>query len=145
GVEVDPVNGDEVHRDVAHVAGQDNVTAVARDPEVLRRVRAVEGQLVEAGLAVDGVAAVAGVPDERVVPLAADDEVVAGAAGHGQSDHAGDQVRGVHRVVAAEGVDDERVPEPIGVDDVDLGRQPDHVSHGGTGCQADDVDVVVPV
>src|SRR5262249_40817435 len=97
-------NGAEIHRDVAHVAGEANVTAAGRDHEGLGRVRAGEGQLVEAGLAVDGVAAVAGVPEERVAPLAAEDGIVARAAGHDQLHLAGGQVRGVDRVVAAQHV-----------------------------------------
>ena len=65
---------------------QPGVPAVGRDVDLLVDVGAVEQQRVDARLAVDRVAAVAGVPDERVVAgteqghvvaAAADDEVVA--------------------------------------------------------------------
>jgi len=60
----------EVHGDVADVAGQPGPTAVGRDVEVLADVRAVEHQRVGAVLAFDDIAAVARVPDERVVAVA---------------------------------------------------------------------------
>ena len=89
GVEVDALDAVEVHRDVADVAGEPDAAAVGREVDLLGDVGAVEQQRVGAGLALDGVAAVAGVPDERVVAgaheghvvaAAADDQVVAGAA-----------------------------------------------------------------
>ena len=57
----------EVHGDVADVAGEAHAMAVGRDVDVLVDVRAVEQQRVDAGLAFDRVAAVARIPDERVV------------------------------------------------------------------------------
>ncbi len=78
--------------------------AVGRDVDLLGDVGAVEEHRVVAGLALDGVAAVAGVPDEgvvagahqghvvaaaaddEVVALAADEDVVAVAAVEGQAD-----------------------------------------------------------
>ena len=59
---------------------QPRVRAVGRDVDLLGDVGAVEQQRVVAGLALDGVAAVAGVPDERVVAGAQQGRVVAAAA-----------------------------------------------------------------
>ena len=79
----------EVHRDVGDVAGEADPPAVGRDVDVLGDVGAVEQHRVEAGLALEGVVVVAGVPDEgvvagahqgRVVAVAAVDQVVALAA-----------------------------------------------------------------
>src|SRR5262249_56049061 len=79
----------EIHADAADVAGKERMGAVCSDVDVLRDVGAVEHQGVAAGPAVDAVAAVAGIPDERVVAVAelggvvaapADDEVTAVAA-----------------------------------------------------------------
>src|SRR5262249_23248014 len=143
GVDGDGLDAAQVHGDAADVAGEPDARAVGREVEPLRGVRPVEHQPVQAGAAVDGVAAVARAPQEGVEARAADQVVVPGAAVHGQLDHAGGQARGVHRVGAAEGVDEERVQDPVGVGDVDLGRQPQHVRCTDAG--ADDVDVVVPV
>ena len=120
GVELDVLDAVEVHGDVADVAEQPHPRAIGRDVDVLGDVGAVEHQRVGAGLALDGVAAVARVPDERVVAgaeqghvvaaaavddvvavaaeqrvvaLAADDGVVAGAAVDGEADDAGRQGR----------------------------------------------------
>src|SRR5262249_57824053 len=57
---------------------------------------------------------------------------------------AGVQELGVHPVDTAEGVH-RQVVGRLGVNDTDLGRQPDHVQHGGASCRTDDFDVVVPV
>ena len=80
GVEVDRLDAVEVHRDVADVAGEPDALAVGGDVDLLVDVGAVEEHRVDAGLAFDGVAAVAGVPDERVVAGAHERHVVAGAA-----------------------------------------------------------------
>ena len=80
GVEVDPLDAVEVHRDVADVAGEPDATAVGGDVDLLVDVGAVEEHRVVAGLALDGVAAVAGVPDEGVVAGAQQGDVVAPAA-----------------------------------------------------------------
>ena len=128
GVEVDLLDAVEVHGDVADVAEEPNPAAVGRDVDVLVDVGAVEQHRVDAGLALDGVAAVAGVPDEgvvagahegHVVAAAADDqvvavrcrsEVVAVAAVQGQADHGrAASARGVDGVVAGEAVDRQRV------------------------------------
>ena len=91
------------------VAGEAHPAAVRRDVDVLGDVRAVEQQRVGAGLALDGVAAVARVPLERVVAgaeergvvaLVAVDEVVAVAA----EQHVG-AVAADDRVVAGAAVD----------------------------------------
>ena len=87
---IDGLDVVEVHRDVGDVAEQPGVPAVGRDVDVLVDVGAVEHEGVGARLAVDRVAAVARIPDERVVAgteqgqvvaAPADDEVVALAAG----------------------------------------------------------------
>ena len=116
GGEVDPLDAVEVHGDVADVAGEaargcrwprGRCSQLAFEPLKMHRVGAA--------LALDGVAAVAGVPDEgvvagaqeghvvaaaavddvvavaadqHVVAVAADDRVVAGAAVDRQLDHA---------------------------------------------------------
>ena len=54
-----------------------DAAAVGRDVDLLGDVGAVEQHRVGAGLALDGVAAVAGVPDERVVAGAQQGRVVA--------------------------------------------------------------------
>ena len=70
----------EVHRDVADVAGEADAAAVGREVDLLVDVGAVEEHRVGAVLALDGVAAVAGVPDEGVVAGADERRVVAAAA-----------------------------------------------------------------
>ena len=66
-VDVDGLHVVEIHGDVADIAGQQGVAAVGRQGHVLGDVGAVEQQCVVARLAVDRVAALARVPDERVV------------------------------------------------------------------------------
>ena len=107
GVEVDLLDAVEVHRDVPTSRVNRSAAAVGGEVDVLGDVGAVEEHRVDAVLAFDDVAAVAGVPhegvvagaqegdvvaaaavdevvavaaDQRVVALAADDRVVAGAA-----------------------------------------------------------------
>ena len=80
GVDVDLLEAVEVHRDVADVAGEPNPAAVGREVDVLVDVRAVEDHRVGAALALDGVAAVAGIPHERVVAGAERSHVVAATA-----------------------------------------------------------------
>src|SRR4029077_13839171 len=80
GVEIDRLDGGEVHRDVGDVAGEPHQAAVGRDTDLLRVVRAVEDHPVGAGLPVDRVAAVAGVPDDRVAPTAQQGKAIAGPA-----------------------------------------------------------------
>ena len=72
GDDVDLLDAVDVHGDVADVAGQPQPAAVGRQVDVLVDVGAVELQRVVAALALDRVAAVAGVPHERVVAGAAD-------------------------------------------------------------------------
>src|SRR5262249_52970486 len=100
-IDCDVLDATEVHRSAVEVAGDPGPGAVGRDVEPLGGVRAVEHQGVAnaAGVAaLDGVAAVARVPDERVDPRAADQEVVPGAADLGQPDQLGrvgrEQARG---------------------------------------------------
>src|SRR5262249_56460195 len=74
------------------VAGEPRAAAVGRDVDLLADVGAVEAQRIGARLALDRVAGVTRVPNERVVARAeqrqvvasaADDDVVALAAGDG--------------------------------------------------------------
>ena len=144
GVDVDPLDAVEVHDDVADVAGESHPPAVGRDVDVLVDVGAVEHECVVAGLALDRVAAVARVPDERVVarteerhvvpappitaslpsppltrssPCAADDRVVAGAAIDGQRHGAGNHCRSIDHVVAGAAVDGQLVGGILMADD----------------------------
>ena len=77
---VDALDAVEVHGDVGDVAGEPHALAVGRDVDVLVDVGAVEQQRVGAVLALDDVAAVARVPEERVVAGAEQRGVVAAAA-----------------------------------------------------------------
>src|SRR5262249_3051661 len=77
GVEVDALDAVEVHGHGGHIAGEAHPRAVGRDVDLLGDVGAVEEHAVEAGLALDGVVAVAGVPDEYVVAGAEGGDVVA--------------------------------------------------------------------
>ena len=83
GVEVDALDAVGVHGDVAHVADELQMPAVRGQGDVLGRVGAVEDHRVGAVLALDGVAAVTGIPDERVVTTAEVGDVVALAADNG--------------------------------------------------------------
>ena len=134
GDDVDLLDAVDVHGDVADVAGQPQPTAVGRQCHLLIDVGAVEQHRVVAALALDGVAAVAGVPDEgvvagahqghvaaaaavdQVVAVAADQDVVAVAAGdrvvpraavHGECDQRGQAIAGREGVVAAVHIDDQ--------------------------------------
>src|SRR5262249_58937615 len=81
-VELDALDLVEVHDDVADVAGEQHPLAVSRDDEILVDVGATEAERVEAVPAVDDIAAVAGIPEERIVAGAEQRRVVALAAGH---------------------------------------------------------------
>jgi hypothetical protein len=81
GIEVDPLDAIKVHGDVADVAEQPHPLAVGRNVDALIGVGAVEDEGVEAGLTLDRVAAVARVPDEAVVAVAEERDVVAASAG----------------------------------------------------------------
>ena len=72
GREVDALDTVHVHGDVADVAEEAHPPAIGRDVDVLVDVGAVELKRVEAGLTLDRVAAVARVPDEGVIAVAAD-------------------------------------------------------------------------
>ena len=65
-VEVDSLHARGVHRDVARVAEELEPLPVRRQSDVLDAVRAVEAHRVRTRLAFDGVAPVAGIPDECV-------------------------------------------------------------------------------
>src|SRR5262249_28964521 len=134
GGEVEGLHLAQVHGDGADVAEEAHPTAVGGDVDLLGDVGAVEQHGVSAGLALDGVAAVARVPLEHVVAgahlgqvvavvavddivavaavegvvaLATEDGVPAGPAVHGELDHGAGQGGGGHGVVAAQGVDGE--------------------------------------
>ena len=134
-VDVDLLHAVGVHRDVGDVAEEPEPASVRRQVDLLGDVGAVEDHRVGAALALDGVAAVARIPRERVVagaqerdvaapvsvdrvvPRAADQRLCSGASGERVvSDSAVDRRRdGVgedavalvdaHGVVAAAGVD----------------------------------------
>ena len=70
----------EVHGDAGDVAREPHAAAIGRDVDLLVDVRAVEQQRVVAGLALDDVAAIAGIPDEGVVAGAEQGHVVAATA-----------------------------------------------------------------
>ena len=111
GVEREHLHVVGVHDDVAEVAGEQQPAAVGRGGEDLGAGGAVEAQRVGAVLALDDVAAVARIPDERVVAgpqeagvgaLVAVDRVVAGPADQGVG-----AVAAVDRVVAVAAVEGE--------------------------------------
>ena len=134
GVEVDPLDAVEVHRDAADVAGEADPAAVGRDVDLLGDVGAVEGSvsspawpstvsLPSPGFqtnvsspaprsavslprppVIDVVAVAA---EQTVVAVAAGDRVVARAAVDREADQRGQAVAGGDDVVAAVGVDDE--------------------------------------
>ena len=133
-IDVDALDVVEVHDDIAEVAGEPNALAVGRDLEILIPVAAVEQQGVGAVLALDRVAAVAGIPLEYVVAgaeegdviallavdeivavaaeesvgaVTAENGVVAGAAVDRHADEGGQIARGAETVVAAVHVEDE--------------------------------------
>src|SRR5262249_27356653 len=66
GVDVDGLDAGGVHGDGADVAGQPQVAAVGRQVDLLGDGGTVEDHRVLTVPAIDGVAAVAGVPHERV-------------------------------------------------------------------------------
>src|SRR5262249_20575225 len=76
GVVIDLLNIVEVHGDIADITSESDSIAVSRDIDVLRCIRAVEFQRVIAALSYDGVAAVAVIPPEGVVPGAEESDVI---------------------------------------------------------------------
>ena len=76
-VDGDVLDAVRVHDDVADVAEEPEPRAVRGQVDVLVRVRAVEDHRVRAVLALDGVAAVARIPDESVVSVAEQRDVAA--------------------------------------------------------------------
>ncbi len=79
-LEVDGLDVVRVHRDVPQVAEEPEAVPVRRHLEALGGVGAVEEHRVGAVLALDDVAAVTGVPDERVGTVAHVGHVVASVA-----------------------------------------------------------------
>jgi hypothetical protein len=168
-VEVDPLDVVEVHGDVRHVAQEAHAPAVGRHVEGLGDVRPVERHRVVPVLALDDVAAVAGVPGEavvvgaherRVVALvavdrvvvvaaeqhvvapAAEQRVVADAAVLGELEHPGAQPAGVDAVLPAAAVDGERVAGRLGAPEVE---RPRPAGDRGAPGRARDRDRVVAV
>src|SRR4029453_18875412 len=70
GVDLDVLDTVEVHGDGADVAGEGPPLHIGRNIHVFRNVGAVEQQRSGAGLALDDVPAVAGVPGEGIVAVA---------------------------------------------------------------------------
>ena len=99
----------------------DRVAAVARIPDE-RVVAVAERGGVVAAAAVDEVVAVAA--DERVVALAARDGVVAGAAVDGEADDCGRQGRRTDGVVRRHPLDRQHIVGSFRTIDVHLRRQP---------------------
>src|SRR4029079_2903841 len=140
------------------IGGQREVAAMRRDVDGLGNAGILELQRVEASLAVNGVAAIARVPDEHVVtrakqcrlaPAAAVDDIIAGAADdlviavaavEREVDLTGVELRCIDRVVTGAAVDDQRVVERLGAVDGDLRREAldhDRCAAGG------DADLVI--
>ena len=80
GGELDVLDAVKVHDDVADVARQPRPRAVGGDVHDLGDIGAVEHQRIEPGLPLNHVAAVAGVPDKRIVAGAELRGVIATAA-----------------------------------------------------------------
>src|SRR5204862_114513 len=85
--ELNPLDAGEIHGDAGDIAGKLRVRALGRDGDVFADIGTIEHERVEAGPAIDHVAAVARVPDERVVAVtelrrvaAAIDQVVTATA-----------------------------------------------------------------
>src|SRR6185295_15957068 len=159
GVDLDVLDTVQVHDDAGDIAGQPHAAAIGRDVHVLGDVCAVEHQRIGAALALDDVAAVTGIPGERIVAvaeqghvvaaaadhgvvsvtadervgvLASGDGVVAGAAIDGEPDDARRQSGRVDRVVAIAGTDCQEVVGHLPTVDVDLRAEPDD-SNAGAG------------
>ena len=136
GAEVDALDAAGVHRDRGDVAGEAQAAPVGREVDLLADVGAVEPHRVGSGLALDRVAAVAGIPLERVVAGAHRRRVVAAVAvdrvvviAAEQRLRAGPAAQRVLSVLAVERrrdrvgedaaavVDAHEVVAPVGVDD----------------------------
>src|SRR5262245_31426994 len=168
GVDLDVLDTVEVHGDVGDVAGEAHPLTIGRNVHLFRDVGAVEHQRIGANLALDDVAAVAGIPGEgivavaeesrvgaatadhgvvavtaqqEVVALATGDGVVAAATVDGETDDTRQQGGRIDRVIAVAAVDSQKVAG-FRVVDVDLGRQPSHCNTGRCG---DDIDLVAAV
>ena len=135
-IELEVLDTVQVHSDIRDVSREGDPRAICRDPDHLGDVGAVEQERVGAALALDDVAAVPGIPDERViagtelrrvgaaasgdhiiavaadqcvVAIAAGDRVVAGAAVQCEVDERGETIPCGDDIVAAIGIDDEVV------------------------------------
>ena len=131
----------EVHRDTGDVTEESHPVAYGGDVHDLIGVVAVERHRVVAGLAFEGVAVVARVPDERVVAgaheghvitvttddqivaLTAEEQVRAEATVHRELDAIGFQRCGVHGVRTAQGVERQPVVGLLGGEDGDRGLE----------------------
>ena len=163
GVEVDAFDVVEVHRDVGDVAEEADPPAVGGHVDVLGDVGAVEQHPVEAGLALEGVVVIAGVPDEdvvagahqglvvavatvdQIVALAPEDDVDAEPTVHRQLDAVGFERAGVDDVVAPEAVQRQAVVGLLRGEDVHRRLQTEDVDPAGVAGGAEHVGAVGPV
>ena len=168
--EVDLLRVVHVHRDVPEVAEEAEPRAVGGEVEHLRTSRAVEDHRVDPRLTLDDVAAVAGIPAERVVvgteepdvvalvavdrvvavaaeehlgSVAAVQRVVSGAAVHPDLDQGREPDAAVDRVVAAEPVDVQEVVRRLRALDLHGRGQTGHVDR--TGVRGDRIESLPPV
>ncbi len=137
GVEVDGLETGRVHRDIPEITHELEPVATCRQLDFLGRAGSVEDHRVVAGAAVERVAAVARIPDERVVAWAeiglvvaavAVDRVVAGAA----EQRLGSLAAG-NRVVTGPAVD----PRRDAVGEGAVGVVDPHVIVAGAGVDRD--------
>src|SRR5262249_19659255 len=136
GVDGDGLDAAYVRRAAVNVAGDPDAGTAGRDVEPLRGVRAVEDDPVRAVAALDGVAAAARLPAERVGPVAAGQGIVPGAAVDRQLHLAGGEVRGVQHVVTAQHVHHQGVFR-VRAEDVHKGNR----THGGVDAIAEGPDL----
>src|SRR5436190_3877634 len=163
GGEPDLLDAAEVHDDGTDVAKQPGARAVRRDVEELVDIGAVEDKRVGAALTLDDVAAIARIPDERVIAVAKGCDIIAAPAGYGVISvaagesvvalTAGDDVvagasvdhnineggGGIDRIVAPESIDRERVVGGFGAIDGYLGGEP---RNDDRAVVVDDADVI---
>ena len=125
GIELDEFNFVAVHDDAADVTGETQTRAVGREVDVFGNIGAVEKQRVLPRLTFYRIVAVARVPKECIVPLAAesdidipapdhqviagaaDQEVVAIASVQGEIHLAGRDIGRIDRIDATKAIDDQ--------------------------------------
>ncbi len=125
GVEVDPLDTARVHGDGGLSAEEAKAVSVGRQIDLLRTACAVEEHRVSAVLALDDIAAVAGIPDEGVVTGAHECHVVAAVSIDGVVSVAAEQQLGARAsgqaVVSGSAVDRQRdvTDSPVALVDAD--------------------------